>query len=161
MQKHNERYGHLIVSLSRMQRRAYRVSRSYSTHCFIRTYPFFLESCSLDESEVYPGTRTSNHPVVFYGIIEIKSLSWLSPRGRKWLEADVQKRDIEKHIHKHAHPVSELTLAFLYGEADEGGLPSGGIFGERRSKLRLRVWIRGVKNMSVAFHTCTSSNLSV
>jgi hypothetical protein len=109
--------------------------------------------CSFDESETFSSARTG-HPVLFYGVVVIKSLAWLTPIGRKWLEIDLRKRDIEKGMHPEVCPVSKLTLQGLYGTRDSG-VSAGDIFGEgMKSNLRLKVWIQGEKNMSVSFLTC-------
>jgi len=113
---------------------------------------------SLDESEIYQTTRESKYPVIFYGILEIKTLRWLSPIGRKWLEIDLQERDIAKRMHGSLKPVSSLTLAGLYGEQADGAPAAGDVFGKgKKSNLTIKVWIRGVKNMSALFLTSTSN----
>ena len=112
---------------------------------------------SLDESEAHPASnaRTVTHPIHFFGVLEIKSLSWLSDLGLKWLETDLQRRDIEKGMHSEINPISHLKLAAIYGER-EGGFRAVDIFGNGKGKetLRLKVWIKGEKNLTAAFLTC-------
>jgi hypothetical protein len=54
----------------------------------------------------------------------------------------------------HWNPVSKLTLAGLYGEQADGAPAAGDVFGKgKKSNLTIKVWIRGVKNMSILFLT--------
>jgi len=95
---------------------------------------------SFDESE-YVGTplsghRITHHPVLFYGVLEIESLDWLSPQGMKWLEYDLRRREsMDAEVN---HGVHGLHLTKLYGDG-------------KRGQFRIRVWIQGEKNLPARF----------
>ena len=95
---------------------------------------------SFDESEYIgtppPGHRIIRHAVLFYGILEIESLDWLSPQGTKWLDYDLRKRaSMGAEVNHGAHG---FRLTGLYGDG-------------KRGKFRIRVWIQGEKNMQARF----------
>jgi hypothetical protein len=62
-------------------------------------------------------------------------------------------------MYSEVNPLSKLKLSAIYGERGEGVLPSGDIFYKGKGKdegLRLKVWIKGEKNLTAAFLTCRS-----
>ena len=95
---------------------------------------------SFDESEYIgtppPNHRIIRHPVLFYGVLEIESLDWLSPQGTKWLEYDLRRR--ESMGAEVNHGFHALRLTRLYGDGKKG-------------QFRIRVWIQGEKNMQARF----------
>lgn len=103
----------------------------------------FFTSFSFDSTEFVGqppegsiGAR--NEKVVFFGILTIASLDWLSERGFECLQQDLREHDETKHLQ---HNQSGLTLQTLYGDKTWKG-------------SRLRVMIAGDKNMLANFLTC-------
>ncbi|KAF9466306.1 hypothetical protein BDZ94DRAFT_1306300 [Collybia nuda] len=76
----------------------------------------------LDETEFIisaPGnSRIVQHPVYFFGKLQIASLSWLTPKAKKWLEDDLRKRDEDLNLRGGN---SGLTLERLYGNMSNEG----------------------------------------
>ncbi|KDQ26472.1 hypothetical protein PLEOSDRAFT_1113083 [Pleurotus ostreatus PC15] len=94
----------------------------------------------LDDTEVlYPPPASVPHPaksdIQWYGVLTVDNLKWLSDQGRAWLEADLQKRDIDLHINKAS---SGLTLDALYGSKKDEG-------------LKIRVYLQGEKHASITY----------
>src|ERR1700722_2717418 len=72
MQKHNEGYCHLIVSLSRMQRRTYRVSKVLLHSLF---HPLFWNSAVLTNRKSTP--QPDRQPIQLYFTVFSKSSHFL------------------------------------------------------------------------------------
>lgn len=75
-------------------------------------------SSSFDETEFIGkppkgslGAR--NEKVVFFGVLTISSLEWLSEQGLDYLERDLREYDQTQHLE---HTLSGLTLRTLYGD---------------------------------------------
>lgn len=88
---------------------------------------------------LYPPPDSVPHPaksvIQWYGVLTVDKLNWLSDQGRAWLEADLQKRDIDLHINKAS---SGLTLDTLYGSKKDEG-------------LKIRVYLQGEKYASITY----------
>jgi hypothetical protein len=103
----------------------------------------FFTSFSFDKTEFIGkppegsiGAR--NEKVVFFGILTIDSLEWLSERGFEYLQQDLREYDETKHLQ---HNQSGLTLQTLYGDKTWKG-------------SRLRVMIACDKTLLAHFLTC-------
>lgn len=83
-----------------------------------------------------------NETVVFFGVLTIASLDWLSERGLEWLQRDLRNYDELKHLE---HDQSGLTLTALYGDRTWKG-------------SRLKVKIAADKNFPAHFLTCETSS---
>jgi len=89
---------------------------------FRRTSPHVV-STSLDDTE-FIGQAPANSlaarggKAVFFGVLEIESLEWLSEQGFEYLEKDLQERDEKAHM---SHSKSGLTLRTLYGHRKDEG----------------------------------------
>lgn len=97
-----------------------------------------------DETEPFQPGSAFLSGILFRGIIEIQSLSQLSPRGHVWLERQLREREIRLSMQKET---SSLSLEFIYSAG-------GNVFGRHDGSLVLKVWIQGVKNMTASFLTC-------
>jgi hypothetical protein len=101
-------------------------------------------TCSSFDTTEFIGTPpegslgAKNESVVFFGVLTIASLEWLSERGLEYLQRDLRQHDESKHLE---HNQSGLTLQTLYGDRAWKG-------------SRLRVSIAGDKTLLAHFLTC-------
>ncbi|KXN86909.1 hypothetical protein AN958_09504, partial [Leucoagaricus sp. SymC.cos] len=106
------------------------------------------EDIGLDETELIhdasPTSRFVKHPVEVMGVLEIEKLDWLSETGRRWLEFDLRRRDVEMSIGRG----SRLTLESVYGD----GVNSGST---------ISVWVKFEKSMSAAYMTLNDDPTSL
>ena len=88
--------------------------------------------------------KHSREPVQIRGILEIKSLDWLSTEGRQLLQDAIRQRD---------GPKSGLTLSKIYGHAIKKK--------DRNSKLNAKVLIRATKLMAAGYLTSKCAALQL
>ncbi|KII86433.1 hypothetical protein PLICRDRAFT_700486 [Plicaturopsis crispa FD-325 SS-3] len=86
-------------------------------------------------------TAHSGNPVLFRGVLKIRSLKWLSKRGHELVERALRRRDIHERRKDGVVHDSALSLDALYN-------PTGVLRGEKR--FRVKVLLQGEKNMPVS-----------
>jgi hypothetical protein len=107
----------------------------------------YLNHSRFDQSEyiIRPSTTSQihkNQDIVFFGVLEILQLDWLSEQGLIYLERDFQEYDEKIHL---SHSLSRLTLRALYGQRKGEG-----------SHLKIR--IKCNKHFLAHFLTCKCSH---
>jgi hypothetical protein len=108
-----------------------------------RAYPRFDET-EFEGSD--PHARINNYPIHFRGVLEILHLDWLTPLGRKYLQQDLRKRDLELTLHSTINPTSDLTLERIYRRDP--------VMRSTGKGLTVKVIIQGEKALSALFLTC-------
>ncbi|EIW64656.1 uncharacterized protein TRAVEDRAFT_68417 [Trametes versicolor FP-101664 SS1] len=100
-----------------------------------------LNECESTQPD-YDADRFSDTPIVFRGILEIQSLSWLQPDALNTIEEELRERDVAARspFGVRASP-SNLTLKRIYS-------PVPGFTG---AQLRVKVKIQGVKHMPAVY----------
>ncbi|KAI0936367.1 hypothetical protein AcV5_004525 [Taiwanofungus camphoratus] len=100
-----------------------------------------LTECEPDQLE-YDRARINAHEVRFRGVLDIKSLTWLTPEYQKKIEHELRRRDIATRIRNGGKSRSSgLTLSGIYGEGPV----------HKRRNLTVKVVIQGVKNMTAVY----------
>lgn len=103
-----------------------------------------LTECEPDQLE-YDRARINAHEVRFRGVLDIKSLTWLTPEYQKKIEHELRRRDIATRIRNGGKSRSSgLTLSGIYGEGPV----------HKRRNLTVKVVIQGVKNMTAVYLIC-------
>ncbi|KAJ7481223.1 hypothetical protein B0H11DRAFT_1237172 [Mycena galericulata] len=105
------------------------------------------QSIGLDTSERYLSSpKKASSPVLFFGVLVIEKLTWLSEAGKQFLTCDLNERDgnwtgqRSSQNSRKSTQFRNLTLPGLYGQK-----PSEG--------FKIKVWIRCEKEVPAMFMT--------